>query len=72
MARKEPYARQAFVLDERGELRFPVADDDASDAEREFLERTAPIWNREAVLYDPPTDEHNKAAAPGAPVEDLA
>jgi len=62
MTRKEPYARQAFVLDERGRLRFPVADDDASEDERDFLERTAPIWNREAVLYNPPADERDQTS----------
>ncbi len=61
LARKEPYARQVFVLDERGRLSFPVADEEASEAERDFLERTAPIWNREAVLYNPPTAEGAKS-----------
>jgi len=50
LGRRIPLARQVFRLDAEGRLVFPTAGDDASRAEREFLERTASIWTGRAIL----------------------
>ena len=58
--RSEPFVRQFFVVDADGRLSFPPRDATTSSAEREFLERTTPIWERRAVLYNPPGGELNQ------------
>jgi hypothetical protein len=50
LERRIPLARQVFRLDARGRLTFPAGRDDASRAEREFLERTTTIWTGRAIL----------------------
>jgi hypothetical protein len=54
LARREPLFRQMFVLGADGVLVFPSPSGTLSQAERAFLERTQPIWLRDAVLYAPP------------------
>ncbi len=51
LERKIPLARQVFRLDPRGRLVHPAGGEDASRAEREFLERTASIWTGRAILH---------------------
>jgi signal transduction histidine kinase len=58
--RSEPFVRQFFVVDGDGRLSFPPRDTTTSVAEGEFLERTTPIWERRAVLYNPPGGELNQ------------
>ncbi len=58
--RSEPFVRQFFVVDGDGHLSFPPRDATTSVAERDFLERTTPIWERRAVLYNPPGGELNQ------------
>ncbi len=74
--RKEPFARQFFVVDGDGRLVFPPDDDTTSAEERAFRERTAPIWEQRAVLYNPPGGEANPAdqqkSGPGDSVVTLA
>jgi signal transduction histidine kinase len=61
--RRIPLARQVFRLDPEGRLVFPVMRDDTSQAEREFLERTASIWTGGAILAGTPrAGEPGKAA----------
>jgi signal transduction histidine kinase len=62
--RNVPLVRHAFHLTKDGSLAFPPDDETTSDAERLFRERTAPIWNGDAVLYKPAgTDDQ---AGPGS------
>jgi signal transduction histidine kinase len=46
LIRGEPLARQAFVLDGEGRLLFPREGSAVTENERQFLERSAPVWRR--------------------------
>jgi len=50
LARRTPLARQLFRVDGEGRLVFPNGGADASDDERAFLQRTAPIFTGRAIL----------------------
>jgi signal transduction histidine kinase len=56
LLRKEPLAKNAFLIEKSGALSYPPAAD-LSQAERAFLDRTRAIWRGEAVLYRPPEAE---------------
>jgi signal transduction histidine kinase len=55
--RKSSLVSEVFLLDPEGALIFPPKDATRSEEEAEFLRRTAPIWTREAILYQPPQQE---------------
>jgi len=44
LARTTPHVRQFFVLDTAGKVTFPPPLGDLSEAERDFLQRSAQIW----------------------------
>jgi signal transduction histidine kinase len=46
LARTEPLARQAFVLNADGRLIFPAEAHGLTAGERRFLERSDPVWRR--------------------------
>jgi signal transduction histidine kinase len=50
LGRTIPLERQVFRGSRDGKLVFPIANADASAAEREFLERTQAIWAGRAIL----------------------
>ena len=50
LIREEPRVRQAFLLDAQGRLEFPREDGEPTAGEREFLERTQPVWRRGELL----------------------
>lgn len=60
--RKAPLVRQMFVLAPDGRMTFPPRDDTASEEERDFVERTRPIWEQRAILYDRPAPDDDQRA----------
>lgn len=60
LVRGAPLVRQAFVLAPNGRLAFPPNDQTTSADERAFLERTRPIWDRRAILYNRPTEDDKR------------
>lgn len=54
LRREEPLIREIFWLGPDGRMRFPPTDASRSKEEQAFVQRTAAIWDRKAILYDPP------------------
>ncbi|MCB9706485.1 MAG: HAMP domain-containing histidine kinase [Myxococcales bacterium] len=59
--RGQPLVRQVFVADAEGRRLHPLADGEASQDERDFLERTRAIWEARAELARVGPAEGNEA-----------
>ena len=41
----QPFVRQFFVIDKNGKLTYPALDENATDDEKAFMDRTAHLWS---------------------------
>ncbi len=66
LGRRTPLARQLFRVAPDGRLVFPAEGADASEEERAFLQRTAPIFTGRAILQNAASGASDPERGPGS------